>query len=63
MIKINIDVNDEKMNIDNKWRLMLLSLKSNSQTQRYIYKIVIVCMQAVSIIWSKLISDRGCHLS
>ena len=28
---------------------MLLSLRPNSQTQKYIYKIVIVCMQAVFI--------------
>ena len=28
---------------------IILSLKSNSQTQRYIYKRVMVCMQAISI--------------
>ena len=28
---------------------MLLSLRSNSQIQKYLYKMVMVCMQAVSI--------------
>ena len=28
---------------------MLLSLRSNPQTQKYIYKKVMVCMQAVAI--------------
>ena len=36
---------------------MLLSLRSSSQTQRYIYKKMMVCAQAVAITWSKLISD------
>jgi len=35
---------------------MLLSLRSNSQIQKYLYKIVMICVQAVSIAWSKLIS-------
>ena len=43
--------------------MMMLSLRSNSQTQKYIYKIVMVYIQAISIIWSKLISDRDYHLS
>ena len=38
---------------------MLLSLRFDSQIQKYLYKIVMVCIQAVSIIWSKLVSGRA----
>jgi len=38
---------------------MLLSLRSNSQIQKYLYKIVIICVQAVSITWSKLIPGKA----
>jgi len=38
---------------------MLLSLRSNPQIQKYLYKIVIVCVQAVSITWSKLVFGRA----
>ena len=31
-------------------------LKSNSYIQKYLYKIVMICIQTVSITWSKLIS-------
>ena len=37
-------------------------VKSNPQTQKYIYKRVIVYVQAVFITWSKIISDRSCYL-
>ena len=42
---------------------MLLSLRYNLQMQKYLYKIMIVCMQAVFITWSKLISNEAviCH--
>ena len=42
---------------------MLLSLRYNLQMQKYLYKIMIVCMQAVFITWSKLISSEAviCH--
>ena len=45
----------------NWWKLVLLSLRSNSQTQRYIYKIVIVYVQAVSITWYAFISTNTYH--
>jgi len=52
------------MKIDVKWyKMILLSLKSISQTQKYIYKRVMVHAQAVAITWSKLIPDGSCHLS
>ena len=35
---------------DGKYQLMLLSLRSNPQTQKYIYKRVIVHAQAIAII-------------
>jgi len=36
---------------------MLLSLKSNLQISKYIYKMMMVYKQAISITWSKLLSD------
>jgi len=36
---------------------MLLSLKSNPQIQKYIYKMLMIYMQAVSIIYLKLIPN------
>jgi len=44
--------------IDNDWwRLILLSLRSNFQIHKYLYKIMIVCVQAVFITWLKLVSS------
>ena len=40
---------------------MLLSLRSSPQTQRYIYKRVMVHVQAVAITWSKLVPDGSCQ--
>jgi len=40
---------------------MLLSLRSSLQTQRYIYKRVMVCAQAVAITWSKFVPDGSCQ--
>ena len=49
------------INRDNWCKLMLLSLKPNSQTQKYIYKRVIVHAQAIAITWSKLVPDGSCQ--
>ena len=42
---------------------MLLSPRSNPQIQKYLYKIVMICMQAIFIIWLKLVPGRAviCH--
>jgi len=42
---------------------MLLYLRSDSQIQKYLYKIVIVYVKAISITWSKFISGEAviCH--
>jgi len=42
---------------------MLLSLRSNPQIQKYLYKIVMVYAQAISITWSKLVPSGAviCH--
>ena len=44
MIKINTDINSKKIKID------VVKSRSNFQTQKYLYKKVMVYIQAISII-------------